>query len=88
MNPRSDDDRPVTLAPLTPEEALRALLAVRPEDQSSDAEAREEALSDDESSHNEEAKGANPRDMCLSTRPKSCTAYASRLLSYTSPQPL
>ncbi len=33
--PRKDDDA-VSLAPLTPEEALRALLAVRPDDSPSD----------------------------------------------------
>jgi hypothetical protein len=36
-NHRSDEDRvPVSLAPLTPEEALRALLAVKPNDEPAD----------------------------------------------------
>lgn len=35
--PRQDRD-PVSLAPLTPEEALRALLAVKPVDQVNDEE--------------------------------------------------
>ena len=41
---RRRDDEPVSLAPLTPEEALRALLAVKPDDE---PRARESGLQDD-----------------------------------------
>jgi hypothetical protein len=43
--PDDDRDQPVTLAPLTPEEALRALLAVKPDRSPTDDQSGDDSAS-------------------------------------------
>jgi hypothetical protein len=44
----SDDREPVSLAPLTPEEALRALLAVKPREGATESRKRDERQEQDD----------------------------------------
>lgn len=45
-NPEGGDDQQVSLAPLTPEEALRALLKINPDDPPADDQDDDEAPAD------------------------------------------